>query len=193
MPAAIDLTTLAAFKAYSNVSSNSDTVIGTLITASSRAFMTLTNRADYINGQTVKEVRTGTGTHDIILHHVPVISVQSLVVGRAVIPAIVDGGAPSGYLLDLETGLVRLVSGIRFWRGCIVVINYTFGYAAIPEDVTQAVNEMVLYIFRKRDHIDMKTQTLAQQITSYIDAFPKTTRDIIGYYKGRSYVSSFTL
>jgi hypothetical protein len=93
----------------------------------------------------------------------------------------------------LETGLVRLVSGVRFWRGCIVIINYTFGYATIPEDVTQAVNEMVLYVFRKRDHIDMKTQTLAQQITSYIDAFPKTTRDIIGYYKGRSYVSSFTL
>lgn len=183
--AAVDLTSVPKVTAYGTLSANVAAALDPIITSMSAAFMSLTLRSDYLNGQFTNEVRIGAGTDTMLLEHFPVIAMAGhFLIAGTTVPPITDATVPyaHGYYIDLKRGLVKLV-GYRFVRGANVVIPYFYGYVTVPEDIVQAVNEMVLFTLKRASHIDLKTQTLAQQITTYLDEFPKTTRDIIAYYK----------
>jgi hypothetical protein len=184
--ATIDLTTLTALKLWSNLGSNQDSRLTALITQASRMFMTLTNRTDYVAAQNTIEVRDGTGTDTLVLGHRPVSAFSALQIQGVAIPAgapASPGYSPVGYYIDTEHGVIRLV-GYTFCRGVAMVsAAYSFGFSSIPEDVTQAVNEMVLFLSKLDSSINRKTETLAQQIVSYRDEFPKSVCDTIKYYR----------
>lgn len=198
MPSAIDLTTIAAVRLYGNIpASVADATLAPLITSCSSRFLTDTRRTtDFQSDQTTAEVQDGHGTDSLMLWHYPVVSIQSLLIlGIAVPPA--SSSIPVGYFIDLQSG--RLTLGGGGWpnpsftggwgsfgsfprcRGAIT-INYTYGYPDIPDDVTQAVNEMVLFLLKQRDHIDKDAESLAGQTTRYKSKWPSFTMMTIEYY-----------
>lgn len=181
---AIDLTTLAAVKAYAPfVGTTLDVLLQSLITAASSSFLTLTRRGNaFIAAQTAAERRDGTGTDSMLVHNFPVKTYSSLIIAGQTIPASVTT-TDSGWVCDLASGYVTL-RGYVYCRGRGNVIhNYTYGYDAIPYDVMQAVNEMVVFLLTLRNHLDKNTETLAAQVTSYKKDYPQSVLECISYYE----------
>ena len=195
MPSAIDLTTLATVKlpGMGNPGNNQDGTIAALITACSRAFMTLTSRTDYIAGQNLMEVRDGTGTDALVMGHFPVTQFGPLQIEGVPIPAGQPASPsymPYGYFIDSERGIIRLV-GYRFPKvPASVVYTYTFGFSAIPEDVGQSVAMMVAFVLRQMGHIDRVTETLAAQVVRYATDFPYFVCETIKRYARTQRTSS---
>lgn len=197
MPASpIDLTTIAAVRSYGNVpASVPDATVQQLVTAASGQFLTLTRRRqDFQSAQVATERRDGTGTDSLLLYDYPVVTIDSLLIDNVSVPAAVPGNNV-GWICDLPSGLLTLAGGgwpnanggwgswSVFPRGRgRVVINYHYGYTAIPDDVAQAVNEMVLFLFKMRDHLDKVTETLAAQVVRYRDKYPMDVLAVIEYY-----------
>lgn len=188
--AAIDLTTASAVQTYGGLTANALPALGPLVTACSQLFMTLTERSDYIAAQTANEIREGAGTDSLMLAHYPVVSVQSVQIDTLVLsqvtvfPPSSTPGLGSGpvFLVDLNTGLIKFIGG-KPCRGSWIQVQYTYGFATVPLDVVQAVNEMVLFLFKRRDHLDQQTATLAAQVVKYMDMFPDEIKKVIRYYK----------
>lgn len=183
-PAAYDLTTVAAARLWGNIpNSVTDAAVQSLVSAWSQMFMTLTRRGmDLISGQAIVEQRDGTGTDSITTNHYPVIPpLTSLKIGLRDVPLAVY---PSfGYNLDSGNQGFITLSGMIFTRGRgNVQISYPYGYPSIPTDVSEAANEMVLWLLRIRDHVDVDMQTLAAQITKYKTEFPITVCTAIAFY-----------
>jgi hypothetical protein len=198
MASAIDLTTLAAVRLYGNIpASVTDAQLGALITAASSRFLTDTRRGnDFQAAQSTSELRDGLGTDSLMLWNYPVVSLDSLLIFGIAVPAATSAN-PVGWFCDLPSGLVRLGGGGwpnpaftggwgsfgRFPRAAgAVVINYHYGYSAIPDDVAQCANEMVLFMLKQRDHIDKDSETLAGQSTKYKKSWPEIVQATIAYY-----------
>jgi hypothetical protein len=64
-----------------------------------------------------------------------------------VLSVAMDGGALAvdGYQIDYDAGWLRAVSssGVGYWTGAQVVVEYMAGFADIPDDVEAAVLELV--------------------------------------------------
>lgn len=185
MPAApFDLTTIAAARTWGNITPGvTDAQVQSYVTAWSRMFQTLTRRGmDLIVGQSTVEQRDGTGTDSITTNDYPILPpLTSLRIGLQTVPPAVY---PSfGYNLDSGNQGYITLSGFRFTRGRgNVFISYNYGFASIPEDVSEAANEMVLWLLRMRDHVDVDMATLAQQIVKYKTKFPPTVCAVIDFY-----------
>jgi hypothetical protein len=190
-----DLTTSAAVKIYGNLPAVPDATLNPLVSAASAQFLTLTRRStNFLSAQSTSELRDGTGTDSLMLYNYPVVSIDSLLIFGVSVPA-ATSQVPVGWFCDLNSGLITLGAGgypnlNGGWgaystfpraRGA-VTINYHYGYASIPPDVVQAVNEMVLFLYKMRDHLDKDSESLAQQVTRYKKTWPEDILSTIDYY-----------
>jgi hypothetical protein len=143
------------------------------------------------NGQpvlsaTVTEIRDGKGGTKIVLKNRPVTNVSQLTIGGIVIPASPDG-IQRGYIMT--TNGIELV-GCSFVRGVgNVYITYTGGFAAIPDDVQQAVIELASQKYRRRAHIDQSAQSIGpQHITFSSEEVPREVRLTANNYKSHGFI-----
>jgi hypothetical protein len=87
---------------------------------------------------------SGMQGHPLILAHAPV-GVTSITV---------DGAALSGdtdFIVDTQAGLVYRATDPGLWQSTSsIAVNYTGGFAPIPDDVTMAVIELCVMEFRGR-------------------------------------------
>src|SRR5438309_1085729 len=163
MPLA-DLTTLAALKAYAQVSvSTDDAVLTSMIAAASAAARSYLNRDVTTASYTI--TRDGRGTAMMLLPQFPVTAVAQVIVDGRTIPAQSAFGLP-GYRFT-DTSLI--LAGFCFTRGFgNVQVGFTAGYATAPADIAQAVNEWVALRYKERDRIGFQSKSLAGETVSFV-------------------------
>lgn len=181
----IDLTTLAAVKLYLSLEpsdTSADPELEALITAASRFAMTFCSRT-FIESTYTKNFN-GTGGSFMMLGESPVTAVSSVSVDGVAVPA-----SPSpregGFVFDDETlylrGCYRLTRGAQN-----VAVTFTAGYAsnAIPQDLAQAIIELVALKFRRRTNIDVSSRGIAGETISYITAdMSRPVRKVLDLYQ----------
>jgi hypothetical protein len=177
----IDLTTLADVRAWlqttsTTLSHTDDALLSRLITATSQFIQTWLARD--IASTDYEEIRDGTGGSTFVFANTPVSAVISVVINGQTIPPVPPAsppapptpvtvgffGGPSGYLFS-PTKLVILGYYVPRWPLC-VLLQYTAGYTAVPEDLAQACIELVAYRYRtERDHPGIVSTVMQPQTT----------------------------
>lgn len=113
------------------------------------------------------EKRNGNGAAVLQTREFPIASIVSLSVGGVAISASATTTSV-GYQFDDEA---IYLTGYKFTKGVRnVAITYTAGYKSdvMPFDIRQAVIEMAGLVYRRRDHLDVSSKSLAGETISYI-------------------------
>lgn len=168
-----DLTTLESFRAYAGGASTADdALIGQLITAYSAAVTNLLNR-QIISGP-IEIWRDGRGGRTLTLPEHPVTAVALLEIDGQAIPA-------ESYRFT-DTQIV--LDGHRFTHGhANVHVRFTAGYASVPADIEQAVNELVALRYKERDRIGHRAKSLAGETVSFVTAaLPDSAKAMLSQY-----------
>ena len=177
----VDLTTTAAVKAYIGKTDNADDAqIGTLVTAYSQWVRSWTNR-DF-NVQAYNLWRSGRGGVTLILPQWPLISVDALTIeGQAVSPASTWGA----YGFRFTDRAITLSGGACFPPGANNInVAFTAGYATIPPDIAQAVNELVGLRYKMRDKLEWSSKSLAGETVSLVTKdMPASVATILKQYQ----------
>ena len=158
-----------------------DDLLSRLITAASRAVCNYTGRPLFdVLGYT--ELYDGGGQGFLVLRQWPATQVLSV--------ALSDGTPLGAYVLEPPLaggGAQRLtLAQDRFPRGrSNVTVDYEAGYAAVPDDVEQAVIELVGERFRARERIGLTAKTLGGQETTAFatGAFNATIAALLAPYR----------
>lgn len=177
----MDLTTLVSVKQYLGITTNaSDAVLSALITAASAYVVSYCGR-DF-GSASATESYDGTGNTRQMLRRVPVTAVSSVVVNGQTLNAV--SWPQWGYTFD-EYGLIAMGDCNYFPRGTRnVTVTYTAGYATVPADLSQAVNEMVADKFKRRDNIGISARQIAQETISYTSGdVPKSALSVLNVYQ----------
>lgn len=171
--AAGDLTTLASIEQYLGLQSGNEdeALLSALITALSAAAGTYCSRE--FTSQAVTETRDGRGERRMPFLQNPATAVSSLVIDGQTIPAGDPFQTPGYYF----TSTMLMLTRYCFCRGLgNVTISYTAGYATIPADLAQAINEWVALRYREIGHLDKSSEGLPNMTTAYLvkDMRPST-------------------
>lgn len=152
--------------------SSSSAVLDTLIANASGMIEQYCNRTFALADYT--ETRNGRNTETLYLRQQPIVSVASLKINGIAVQASPDTRT-YGYVFDDQQLYIRGASGSygqqdRFVRGVQnIVVQYSAGFATIPDDVAQACIELVADKFAKRNRIDKSSETLGtQQTQAYV-------------------------
>lgn len=206
-----DLTTLANVKLWLGISdSSADAILSRLITTESATFRKLAGRdfasqtyVETIDGSDPR-IRRGpspdlwTGPFPgvggigsgwaVNLTNWPVISVTSVVVDGDVIPAGSHSGESAqvdgwvlvdSYRIELLGASYSLTGGVQN-----IVITYVAGYATIPDDIDQAMCELVGYRYRERDRIGQRSKTIDGGSVAFMtDLVPPSVQAVIDTYR----------
>lgn len=183
-----DLTTLDSVKAYigGTIPPSVDPLLQALITAASAYVVSFCGR-DF--GSTVQtEYYNGTGNSRQMLRKTPVTAVSDVVVnGQTWIAA---EWPQSGFAFD-ELGLIATgaFNDNFFPRGTRnVKVTYTAGYAAVPADLSQAVNEMVADKYARRANIGISARQIAQETITYTSGdVPKSAASVLSFYQSAAF------
>lgn len=176
-----NLTSLAAVREYIGMLptvTGDDALLSNLIARISAMAERYCNRSFLSAART--EVRYGSGSTAMVMLYTPITAVASLSIAGVAIPAAASATTP-GYRIDGNA--LRLV-GYKFTRDAVVEISYTAGYATVPLDVEQAVIETVMLSYRRKDHIDVTSKSLAGETISYIiSQFSASSKAALGNYR----------
>jgi hypothetical protein len=159
-----DLTTLANFKAYANVTvSTDDSLISDMITGYSAWIQSYLSRN--ILSQSYTIVRSGRGGNAMQLPNYPITAVSALTIDGIAIPAQPSFGQ-YGYRFDDES-IVLDCAYFTIGRSNIS-ITYTAGFATVPPDLAKAANELIALRYKERDRIGFSSKTLAGETVAFI-------------------------
>lgn len=179
----IDLVTLEYVKTYMGITgTNSDALLAQLITAASRFAMNYCSRI-FIS-QSYTKTYNGVGGQWMMLGQEPVTAVASVTIDGVVMPPNVPPGQ-SGYVFD--------DAALYFKNGCYVfnrgvqniTVTFTAGYAAdaIPQDLQQAIAELVSLKYKRRDNLDVASRGIAGETISYVVAdMNRFTKSVLNLY-----------
>ena len=174
-----DLTTLEAAELYSGVTgSATDDLIQSLVTAYSQFVRTYTSR-DF-TAQSYSHTFDGRNARRLMVRQTPIISVEGVSVDGVAIAASAGFGM-QGYRFDADT---IILEGRVFTRGAAnVTVSYTAGYASIPDDIAQAVNELVGLRYELADKQGWSSKSLAGETVSLITkSMPDSVRTVLDQY-----------
>lgn len=157
---------LDALKKYLALTvTNDDDMLEDLIVRAEDAARQYVNRTLTFGQFTEKH--NGNGGYVMQMREFPIASVVSLSIDGVAVSASASSTA-TGYQFDDEA--IYLV-GKKFTKGVRnVAITYTAGYRSdvMPFDIRQAVIEMAGLSYRRRDHLDVSSKSLAGESTAYI-------------------------
>lgn len=159
------LTTLARLKRFiGNTDANADDVLlGELIERVSTSIENWLGRSLLSAART--ELVDGNGKQKLMFKNWPVTVVSSVKVDGVSIPA-ASSYTAAGYRF---TDQALILQGYSFVTGLAnVEMSYTAGYSAIPGDVEQACIETVMLAYKRRDHVDVSSKSLAGETVSFI-------------------------
>ena len=150
-----------------------EVVLSNLITRCSSMFNNELNRPSGIKSQTVTDKRHGNGGDTMAIFNWPVTAFAALSIDNVPINPSPDGILP-GYLFGDRS--VYLIGGNAwgpngagvFCRGRLnVSMTYTYGYVTVPNDIAQAVAELVAQKYKRRRHVDENGQTINGQTITF--------------------------
>jgi len=147
-----DLTTLTKVKTYLGISdSDSDTLLGTLIDAASKAIKNYCH--DNFDSTEYTEYHDGPRTEDLVLKHRPIISITDIWDDP-------DRDYEDGDKLDADDddyvsyadeGIIRAEAHTWNEGNKNIKITYTAGYTSIPADVDLSCQIQVAYWYNRAD------------------------------------------
>jgi uncharacterized phiE125 gp8 family phage protein len=175
-----DLTTLASFKTYAGVAvTTDDVVISSLITAYSAYVQQWMNRN--ILTQTYSETYNGRDHIAQMLPQWPVTAVSAVTIDGVSIPARTSATG-AGYFTD---GEAVILASYSFAKGrANVTISYTAGYATVPAELAQAVNELVNLRYKLRDKQEWSSKSLAGETVSLVTKdMPDSVRSTLNMWR----------
>lgn len=184
-----DLTTVAAVVQFQSLTpavaiADAD-LLQALVTACSVFVANFCNR-DLIQAN-YRETRNGAGTTAIATMQYPITSVAQVTIDGQTVPAS-TGACISGFVYDDKS--VRLRGCYQFCRGAQnVTIAYTAGYppAKIPEDLAQAVVEIVTAKYKRRQDLQLASRIIDGQTITFNQAdMPPSAKSML-----RNYVQVF--
>jgi hypothetical protein len=158
-----DLTTIESVKQYLGKTDVADDgVLAALITSYSDWVRSFTNR-DF-TAASYDIWRNGRGGDTLWLPQWPVTGVALLEIEGVAIPAAPAWGA---YGYRATDRAITLSGGIKFPLGTNNVrVQFSAGYAEVPDDIAQAVNELVALRYRMRDKLEWTSKSLAGETVS---------------------------
>lgn len=174
------LTTLAAVKTYAGVTGTAtDDVLNALITGVSGFIRAWLNRDITTNSYDIR--RSGRGTFAMQLPQYPITAVAAVEIDSLSIPAAASWGK-TGFSFDTEQ---IVLSGHCFTRGnSNVRIQFTAGYAMVPDEIAQACNELVTLRFRTRDKLEISSKSLAGETVSFTQKdMPASVATVLRNYR----------
>lgn len=180
----VSLVGLAAVKDYLGIAADDTTADALLADMIVSASETVSGYIDHrVLSHAASEVRDGTGSNRMMFGQWPVTAVQTVKVEGIAIAAQASIGQP-GYRF---TPTMLVLDGYRFTRGpANVELAYTAGWAEVPADIAQATLEVVALMYRRRDHIDVSSKSLAGETVSYITAeIPPSAKQALENYRHR--------
>lgn len=133
---------------------------------------------------TYTEQHDGDGSDTLAVRHWPLLSVASLYDDpERAFPASTQIAA-ADFVVYPSRGLIKL-DGLAFSAGIQnVKVTYDAGYQEIPEDLQQAVCELIADRFRHRDDQGLRSLTIGAYSATYADeAIPEETRMILNSYR----------
>jgi hypothetical protein len=158
-----DLTTLAAAKAWiatATMSSVDDGVIQEAVTAASQYFLNKVGRPSMSTVTSFTQRYNGNGNQQLFPLQDPIISISSLTVGCRSYPP--SNGVAPGYLIDASNKSIYLIAS-RFDRGIQnVVLTYSAGFTAVPQDVATSVEMLVAQMYKRRSNVDQASVAMPQ-------------------------------
>jgi hypothetical protein len=177
------LITLAAVQQYLSIKpgGDADPLLSNMIDRVSAAVLNYLNRGD-IMASPRTETRNGTSSARMVCANLPVQSVQSVRInGAEVLPS--TGYSVPGWSFDAEGVILR--GGLTFTRGTAnVELSYVAGYDEVPADIALAVLEAVGLAFKRREHVDVSSKSLAGETITYITAdMPPSARKVLDNYR----------
>lgn len=178
------LCALSDVKTYLGITTTTtDAALNALITNTSAAIENFCNRS--FAQAVYTDTYNGTGKSVLYLREGPITAVASVSVDGVAIPP-ASSATSYGYTFDDSMLYIRAGGTCeRFNKGVQnVVVSYTAGYVATPQDVNQACIEWVAWKYAKRTRIDEKSQTLgAQQTQAYdLSDMPASVRSALMSY-----------
>lgn len=180
----VDFVTVAQVKQYMGTTSAAyDALLASLVTACSAAVANFCNRE--ISSTRRTETYSGRGGLSLSLNNWPVTAVHSVTVNGISYAASAGYGQP-GYRFD--SGRV-ILEPVGFTKGLLnVVVDYTAGYAVIPQEIQQAALETVALKFRQRDHIGFTSKSLAGESVAYsVDDIPDSAQSALESFRRRTW------
>lgn len=165
--AAGDLTDLATVKAVSDLgttSSDTDGILGLLITDLSAYVPQVIGReilaADFV------EIYDGNGKAALMLRQRPIISIASIAFEDGQTLSQAGSFSSSGIWTD---GRNARLNGYVFPSGSQIQISYRAGYVAVPGDVSLAVAELVAEAYARRPRVGESSRSQGGQETISFD------------------------
>lgn len=180
MPTPTVLSTIDSVKLKLGITgAASDALLQQYVTAACQTVESWLGRI--IGSNTYTKVLNGNGHRSAFLGQFPITAVSAVVVDGVSIPA--DPAATGyGYVFD---ELAIYLRGCAFSKGVQnISITYTAGYATIPTDISESVDEIVILNYNRRSHVDTSSKSLAGETVSYIQAdMPKSAMSRLNNYK----------
>lgn len=128
------------------------------------------------------EKHDGDGTIDILVKHIPIISVSSVVEDSITI-------ASSWYVIYTDEGIIRRInSGVWVKDIQNITVSYTAGWeqASLPSDLKYACLELLQFMWKRKDEERIGVSGLSfgdQSITLIIDEMPPHVKTVLQRYK----------
>lgn len=183
--AAGDLTSVANFKQYANVTvTTDDALIQRMISAASAFVQIYLNRT--FASQAYTDVIDGFGGVSVQTQNYPITAVSAVTVDGIPVPA---GPAPTlrvggwrGYVFDANQVSLQ---GYRFTPGNQnIVIAYTAGYTTTPLDIEQATIEMIAVRYMERSRIGQNSKSIGGETVSFnVKDMPASSATLFLQYK----------
>lgn len=174
------LASLGELKAYlGSTNAADDAELQDLLDAYSKFAETYCSRVFAVTAHDIW--RDGRGRSAMVLPQWPIVSVEALTVDGVAIPAQSTFGA-HGYRFDRDS---IILDGQSFGDGrSSVHIQFTAGYATIPDDLKQAVIETSALRYKERDRIGYSSKSLAGETISFIiRALPDSAKTTLNAYR----------
>jgi hypothetical protein len=176
----VDLTTLDSAKTYIGVATAvDDAPLMGLITAYSEFVRSYCNRTFSL--ATFTEYFDGRNNSRQMLPEFPIASIVSLSVDGIALQPQAAFGQP-GFRFDDNC---IILDGYAFTRGeSNILVTWTAGYAVIPADIAQAVNELVGLRYALRDKQGWSSKMLAGETVSLITKdMPSSVATVLNQYR----------
>lgn len=176
-----DLTTVAAVKAYAGIASTADdALLASLVSAYSQWVRSFTNR-DFTVGD-YELWRGGRGQSVLLTPQFPIVDVTLVEVDGVAIPRATSF---SGYGYRFSPRAIALSGGATFTVGIDNIhVTYRAGFATVPTDIAQAVNELVTLRYKTRDKMEWTSKSLSGEVVSINQRdMPDSVRTILRQYQ----------
>jgi hypothetical protein len=205
-----DLTTLARVKEALDLDPDfvrHDKLLKRLVSAQSALFINLTKRSiltqaftETVDGNDgririkpyfgpyLTWLRSGKVGYELELRNTPVVSITTLKIDGEVIPAATNLNTPTqtdGHVLQDGHRLILAGVTYTFTPGVSnVEVVYQAGYGATPpEDVQEAVIEMVMWVYKSRDTLrQVQRGDASGSVTFSQKAIPESAQQVIDLY-----------